>query len=76
MVLMEEGIKAGNELVKEILLMGVVSKYRMARDLGVEDATIYNWLKGLSSPNIKNYLKLKNYRLYAEKLKNLPRFKV
>lgn len=70
----QPGIKAGNELVREILEMKLVSKYRMAKDLNVADTTIYNWLKGVSSPDIRNYVKLKDYRLHMDKVKNFKPF--
>jgi hypothetical protein len=64
---MKKGYRAGNDLVREILAMGVVSKYRMAKDLGVERQTVYNWLEGIFSPDERNYSRLKDYRLYVEK---------
>jgi len=75
-IMAEQGYKEGNQLVKEILEMGVVSKYRMAKDLEVSDTQIYNWLKGYSSPNEKNYLKLMDYRLYCQKLRARPQFRL
>jgi len=71
---MKKGYKAGNDLVREILEMGVVSKYQMAKDLKVERQTIYNWYYGYFSPDEKNYSRLKDYRLYVDKLKRMPRF--
>lgn len=82
--IMEEGIKAGNEIVREILSMKhpqdpdgkpLISKHKMAKDLKVEKATVYNWYRGLASPRIDNYHEIKNYRLYAERLMNFPRYK-
>lgn len=70
----EAGIKAGNEIAKEIISMGIVSKYRMAREMGISETQLYNWLKDASSPNEKNYLRLKDYRLYVERLKKVPKF--
>ena len=63
---MKKGYRAGNDLVKEILALGV-SKYRMAKDLKVERQTVYNWYYGHFSPDEHNYSRLKEYLLYWEK---------
>lgn len=65
---MKKGYPAGNDLVKEILSLKVVSKYKMAKDLGVNRQTVYNWLYDHSHPDEKNYMRIKDYRLYVNKL--------
>lgn len=65
---MKKGYPAGNDLVKEILSLKVVSKYKMAKDLGVNRQTVYNWIYNHTHPDEKNYMRLKDYRLYVNKL--------
>lgn len=71
---MKKGYQAGNELVKEILALKVVSKYRMAKDLGVNRQTVYNWIYGYHSPDEAHYTRLKDYRLFVDKLRMVGRF--
>lgn len=68
----EPGIKAGNDLVQEILKMGV-SKYRLSKDLGVCDTQIYKWVRGEASPNRLNFSKLQEYWQYHDRLKRIPK---
>lgn len=67
MVIMEEGIKYGNELVAEILKMRQengkpMSQYRIAEVLDVTDQCVYKWVKGHSSPIRENFEKLRDYK--------------
>lgn len=75
MVMATAGYKEGNDIVKQILDMRVVSKYRMARDLGVSGTQVYNWLRGVCSPSEKNYQKLLDYRLYVSRKQSVSEFK-
>lgn len=60
----EKGVDAGIDLAREILEYKGVSKYRLAKDLGVSDTQIYNWIRGVHAPSVKNYRKLKRYKDY------------
>ena len=65
-IMAEKGNPAGNDLVKEILAMGV-SKYRMAKQMKVSETQIYNWVKGVCSPSQKNFNRLQDYRYWLDK---------
>lgn len=71
---MKKGIQAGNDLVREILALKVVSLYKMAKDLGVNRQTVYNWKYGHCSPEEHNYMRIKDYRLYVSKLQMIGVF--
>lgn len=71
-IMAEPGIKAGNELVQEILKMGV-SKYRLGKDIGVCDTQVYKWVRNEQSPNLENFNKLQAYWQYHDRLKRIPK---
>lgn len=72
MVIMEKGNPAGNELVREILAMGI-SKYKLHKDIGVSDTQVYKWVRGEQSPCQSNYQKLQEYWQYQNKLQRIPK---
>lgn len=70
--MVQPGIKAGNDLVREILAMGI-SKYRLAKDLGLSDTTVNNWVSGENSPSLSNFNRLQDYRNYNERIQRIPK---
>lgn len=81
MVMAEEGVKFGNELVKEILGMKQengkkMSQYRLADAIGVTDQAVYKWVKGQSSPLRENYDKLLEYARFLELINKRRPFQV
>jgi len=76
-IMAEEGIKFGNQLVLDLLKMRQengkpMSQYRLARVLNVTDQCVYKWVKGECSPLRENF---ENMRKYEEFLKTINRLK-
>ena len=69
------GNRTGNELVREILKVQVngkrVSKYRLAKDLGVSDTCVDKWVDDESAPLPDNFNKLQDYLTYVQRLSKI-----
>lgn len=48
----------GKQLVQEILQKQGITRYRLAKDIGVEPSAVYRWLSGEKKPNGEHMLKL------------------
>lgn len=70
----EKGLEEGNNLVQKMIQDKLVTKYRLAKDLGVSETTVRDWCKDLKSPSRENYVRLKDYQLYLHKLSRLPKW--
>lgn len=61
----------GNDLVREILSWGVVSRWKMHKDIGVQDKTIQNWVRDIHEPSEENLEKIKLYYFKVKEYKEV-----
>jgi len=61
---MNEGVKAGWEVLDEILK--VTTKYRVSVDLGVSFTQVTNWERRVHAPSLENFHRLVRYRAFAQ----------
>lgn len=50
-----------NEILKKLMTEKNISNYRLAKEIGVSNSTIANWLNGVSRPNDEKLQKLADY---------------
>jgi predicted transcriptional regulator len=50
--------KKGTQIVREIIQRGVMSKYRLAREMGVSDNAVDDWILGKYFNEDKHMLRL------------------
>lgn len=63
-------MKTYQDMLQEILSSKEMSKYRLARIIGVRWATLHLWIKGVYSPSEENQVKI-DY-LYKQIINNNP----
>jgi DNA-binding transcriptional regulator YiaG len=78
-IMAEEGVKFGNQLVLELLKMRQengkpMTQYRLAQALSVTDQCVYKWVKGQSSPMRENYEKMRKYEDFLKILHRIKPF--
>ena len=50
-----------NEILKKLMTEKNISYYRLAKEIGVSNSTIANWLNGTAHPNNERLQKLSEY---------------
>lgn len=50
-----------NEILKKLMTEKNISNYRLAKEIGVSNSTIANWLNGTAHPNNERLQKLSEY---------------
>jgi predicted transcriptional regulator len=63
--------KKGTQIVREMVSLGMISKYRLAREMGVSDTAVDDWILGKYFCEDRHLLKLLDVRDKYQRIRGM-----